>query len=79
MLDLKAIVEQETGVNFYTCPLNLYHNGSQGMAWHCDIEKDLKKNAAIASLSFGAERKFSFKHKVSKQLVPVILHMVVCW
>ena len=43
------------------------------MAWHSDGEKDLKKNGAIGSMSFGAERKFSFKHKESKQNVSLIL------
>ncbi len=31
--------------------------------WHSDNEKSLGNNTTIASLSFGAERKFSFKHK----------------
>ena len=43
------------------------------MAWHSDAEKDLKKNGAIGSLSFGAERKFFFKHKETKETVSVIL------
>ena len=43
------------------------------MAWHSDAEKDLKKNGAIGSLSFGAERKFSFKHKENKETVSVLL------
>jgi alkylated DNA repair dioxygenase AlkB len=43
------------------------------MAWHSDAEKDLKKNGAIGSLSFGAERKFSFKHKETKETVSLIL------
>jgi alkylated DNA repair dioxygenase AlkB len=43
------------------------------MAWHSDGEKDLKENGAIASLSFGAERKFSFKHKLSKEVVSLNL------
>jgi alkylated DNA repair dioxygenase AlkB len=45
----------------------------KGMAWHSDAEKDLKKNGAIASLSFGAVRKFSFKHKKTKERVSLIL------
>jgi len=53
--------------------LNLYHNGSEGMAWHSDGEKDLKERGAIASLSFGATRRFSFKHKQSKQLISLDL------
>ena len=43
------------------------------MAWHSDGEKDLKKDGAIGSLSFGAERGFSFKHKTSKETVSMIL------
>jgi alkylated DNA repair dioxygenase AlkB len=63
LLALKASVEAKTGEQFNACLLNLYHNGGEGMAWHSDGEKDLKENGAIASLSFGAARKFSFKHK----------------
>lgn len=73
LLSLKAIVERQTGESFNSCLLNLYHNGSEGMAWHSDAETDLKRDGAIASLSFGAERKFCFKHKRSKALVSVKL------
>ncbi len=65
--ELKLLVEQRTGETFNSCLLNLYHTGEEGMAWHSDGEKDLKKNGAIASLSFGAERKFGFKHKETKK------------
>ncbi|WP_339842142.1 alpha-ketoglutarate-dependent dioxygenase AlkB [uncultured Maribacter sp.] len=70
---LKNKVEQETGETFNSCLLNLYHDGNEGMAWHSDGEKDLKKNGAIASLSFGSERKFAFKHKETKEKVGLIL------
>lgn len=73
LLQLKTLTEQQTGESFNSCLLNLYHNGSEGMAWHSDGEKDLKKNGAIASLSFGAERKFSFKHKATKETISLIL------
>ncbi len=73
LLQLKNIVEKESGEQYNSCLLNLYHNGEEGMAWHSDAEKDLKKNGAIGSLSFGAERKFSFKHKENKETVSVLL------
>ncbi len=73
LLALKKAVEFETGETFNSCLLNLYHTGEEGMAWHSDGEKDLRKNGTIASLSFGAERKFSFKHKTTKTSVSVIL------
>jgi len=43
------------------------------MAWHSDAEKDLKRNGAIGSMSFGAECRFMFKHKQNKQTVSVLL------
>jgi len=73
LLVLKKLVEDKTGETFNSCLLNLYHNGAEGMAWHSDGEKDLKKDGAISSLSFGAERKFSFKHKHNKETVSLVL------
>ena len=73
LLELRQRVQQLTGERFNECLLNLYHTGEEGMAWHSDDETDLKKNGAIASLSFGAERKFAFKHKQSKEKVELYL------
>ncbi|HBW81787.1 MAG TPA: alpha-ketoglutarate-dependent dioxygenase AlkB [Sphingobacterium sp.] len=73
LLELKKIAEEQTQETYNSCLLNLYHNGDEGMAWHSDGEKDLKKHGAIASLSFGAERKFAFKHKTSKEKIDLIL------
>jgi len=74
LLELKALAENHTQETYNSCLLNLYHTGEEGMAWHSDGEKDLKKNGAIASISLGAERKFSFKHKESKLNVTTVLH-----
>jgi alkylated DNA repair dioxygenase AlkB len=71
--ELKMLVEKESGETYNSCLLNLYHDGNEGMAWHSDGEKDLKKYGAIGSLSFGAERKFSFKHKKTNELISKIL------
>ncbi len=73
LLELKRILETKTGETFNSCLLNLYHDGSEGMAWHSDAERDLKKNGAIGSLSFGSERKFAFKHKKSLETVSILL------
>ncbi|MFZ4546305.1 MAG: alpha-ketoglutarate-dependent dioxygenase AlkB family protein [Bacteroidales bacterium] len=73
LLELKAIAENLTGETFNSCLLNLYHNGSEGMAWHSDAEKDLKQNGAIASASLGAERKFAFRHKQTKETISIKL------
>lgn len=73
LLELKSIVENKTGETFNSCLLNLYHDGEENMSWHSDDEKDLKKNGAIASLSLGAERRFTFKHKINKEKVTLCL------
>jgi alkylated DNA repair dioxygenase AlkB len=73
LLTLKQIAEHHTGASYNSCLLNLYHNGNEGMAWHSDGEKSLSKHGSIASFSFGAERKFSFKHKASKATVSLVL------
>jgi len=73
LLSLKKITQNMTGETYNSCLLNLYHTGEEGMAWHSDAEKDLKKNGSIGSLSFGAERKFSFKHKKNKVTVSQVL------
>ncbi|HEY4112307.1 alpha-ketoglutarate-dependent dioxygenase AlkB family protein [Puia sp.] len=73
LLALKLLTEGLTGVRFNSCLLNLYHDGEEGMAWHSDDEKDLAPGGAIASLSFGVERRFLFRHKRTRQLVEVTL------
>ena len=73
LVTLKKMVEEKTAARFNSCLLNLYHSGNEGMAWHSDGEKDLLKNGAIGSLSFGAQRKFSFKHKCSQKTVSLSL------
>ena len=73
LLALKKMAEEKTGEIFNSCLVNLYHDGSEGMAYHSDGEKDLKKNGAIASLSFGAERKFLFKHKFNQEKIEIFL------
>ena len=73
LVALKGLAEKLTGASYNSCLLNLYHDGKEGMAWHSDDEKSLVKDASIASISLGAERKFAFKHKRTKETVSVTL------
>ncbi len=73
LIDLKRKTELITNSQFNSCLLNLYHDGNEGMTWHSDDEKSLGKNTIIASLSFGAERKFSFKHRRTRQTISLLL------
>lgn len=73
LLKLKEVSELHTGAVYNSCLLNLYHDGSEGMAWHSDDEKMLAKDSSIGSLTFGAERKFALKHKTLDHKVEVFL------
>lgn len=73
LLELKKITEKTCKTTFNSCLLNLYHDGDEGMAWHSDDEKSLGKNTVIGSLSLGAVRKFSFKHKGTSEKIETIL------
>jgi alkylated DNA repair dioxygenase AlkB len=73
LLDLKHRVETACSETFNSCLLNLYQSGDEGMTWHSDSEKQLKPNGAIASVSLGAERQFSFKHKKRRETHGLVL------
>jgi alkylated DNA repair dioxygenase AlkB len=73
LLALKELAERLTGARYNSCLLNLYHDGEEGMAWHRDDEKELEPDGAIASLSFGAERRFLFRHRERKEQVEISL------
>lgn len=71
--ELKTLVEKFTQCTYNSCLANLYHDGSEGMSWHSDDEKELAPRATIASLSLGAERKFSFRHKRTQETTSLLL------
>lgn len=71
--ELKEIVERISSATYNSCLVNLYHDGNEGMSWHSDDEKELDRDAPIASLSLGAERKFSFKHKRTAATTSLLL------
>ncbi len=73
LLEFKKLTEQKIGSQFNSCLLNLYHDGSEGMGWHRDNESSIVKNSPIACLSFGAQRRFHFKHRVTKERITLEL------
>ncbi len=72
LLEIRQQVEALTRISFNACLANLYKDGSQGMGWHQDNEKELDVSA-IASVSLGAERRFDFRHVQSREKVSVFL------
>ncbi len=73
LYQLKQLTESISGETFNSCLLNLYHSGDEGMGWHSDNEASIQENSTIASISLGAERKFSFRHKKSKEVISLTL------
>jgi alkylated DNA repair dioxygenase AlkB len=71
--NLKEKINKLVGTEFNSCLLNLYHDGNDGIGWHSDDEKSIGKCTPIASLSFGAERRFMFKHKQTKEIISAVL------
>lgn len=70
---IKKHVEEVSGESFNSCLLNYYHDGNDSMGWHSDNEKMMKTGASIASVSFGAERVFKFKHNLNKDVTQITL------
>lgn len=73
LLEIKREVERLGCSHYNSCLMNLYADGSQGMAWHHDDEKGLGVNSDIASVSFGAMRRFDFRHKRTKEKISLHL------
>jgi alkylated DNA repair dioxygenase AlkB len=73
LLEIKQKVEALTGAKYNACLLNLYHEGEEGMGWHRDNEKEIVTESSIASLSFGAVRKFAFKHVTTNERLDIEL------
>ena len=74
LLAIKTVIEKISNETYNSCLLNLYHQGEEGMGWHSDAEPELKQDGAIASISFGAERKFNFKYKIPQEKKQIVLH-----
>jgi alkylated DNA repair dioxygenase AlkB len=65
---IKARVNEAAQTEFNSVLLNLYRDGRDSNGWHQDNEPELGVNPVIASLSFGAVRRFQMRHKTRKDL-----------
>lgn len=65
LLDIRAIVQRETGARFNSVLLNYYRDHRDSMGLHSDDEPELGPRPTIASVSLGAPRTLIFKSKAS--------------
>ncbi|MCL7423313.1 MAG: alpha-ketoglutarate-dependent dioxygenase AlkB [Methylobacter sp.] len=70
---IRAKIEDLLNYRFNSVLVNLYRNGEDYVGWHADNEPELGDRPFIASLTFGAERQFAFRHKHSFEQGQVLL------
>ena len=68
LLEIKNRVDEAAHTAFNSVLLNLYRNGRDSNGWHQDNEPELGANPVIASVSFGAARRFQMRHKIRQDL-----------
>lgn len=73
LLDLKQRVEDRAGVAFNSVLGNYYRDGGDSLGWHADKERELGRNPVIASLSFGATRRFLLRHNKTREMLSLDL------
>lgn len=73
LIDIKEKIEVISKVNFNSVLLNLYRSGDDSISWHTDAEKELGINPVIASVNFGAARKFQLRHNITKEKLEIEL------
>lgn len=74
---LRDRVEQVCQARFNSVLANLYRNGQDSMGWHSDDESELGSQPVIASVSFGAERRFRFRRRVPRGIRAVPLGLTL--
>jgi alkylated DNA repair dioxygenase AlkB len=67
ILNIKQRVEGSSGFRFNSALLNLYRDGNDSMGWHRDNEKELGNDPPVASVNFGATRKFLIRDYHKKE------------
>jgi alkylated DNA repair dioxygenase AlkB len=55
-------------LHFNSVLANLYRDGRDSMGWHSDAEPELGDEPVIASLSFGAPRRFRFRSREARKV-----------
>lgn len=71
--EIRARLEAFLNYPFNSVLANLYRDGEDYVGWHADNEPELGEQPFIASLTFGAERHFAFRHKKSPENGRIVL------
>jgi len=75
LLEIKARVDAAAQTTFNSVLLNFYRAGRDSNGWHQDNEPELGQNPVIASVSFGATRRFQLRHKFNQHVPRLALDL----
>ena len=73
LLEIKQKIAKYTSAQFNSVLLNRYRSGNDSISWHTDAEPELGKNPVIASVNFGATRKFQLRHIQTREKIEIEL------
>lgn len=68
LLYIKEKIQDVCQHKFNSVLLNWYRDGSDYINWHTDAEKELGRNPVIASVNFGATRRFLLRRKDNNKI-----------
>jgi alkylated DNA repair dioxygenase AlkB len=68
LASLRSDLAARFGLRFNSVLANLYRDGRDSMGWHSDAEPELGAEPVIASLSFGAARRFRLRRRDTREV-----------
>ena len=74
LVEVRDAASATCGTKFNSCLANMYRDGKDSVSWHSDDEPGLGDKPVIATLSLGATRTFSMRHRKTKQTISNELH-----
>jgi len=63
LVERRERLQDELGIEFNSCLVNLYRDGADAMGYHSDNEPELGAQPTIASISLGDRRRFVLRHR----------------
>lgn len=72
LTELRSDLATRFDLHFNSVLANLYRDGRDSTGWHSDDEPELGTEPVIASLSFGAVRRFRFRSRETRRVAMTI-------
>lgn len=79
LVTIKQKIESLSGETYNSCLLNLYHDGNEGMGWHTDDEKELKKRELSHQSALELQENSASNINLAKRKSIYSWEMEACW